>query len=186
MSYREHEISWVSFIIRTYRPSLLVCSLNWIQCPPWADRPILAPSYVGVHKRTLLTRSTLLFQQCPLCSGCFTWIVCKMGDKWLYSCYFFGCCFQELLKTARSLFVNTLSFFSVFFLSSGVWQYSSIDTDWKNSHFIQSEGLYFHQIDNLSITVHVLPMHLLISVSVDEILLLMYVKWSTNFRDLQF
>ena len=44
----------------------------------------------------------------------------------------------------------------------------------------------FHMISNLSIAVHTFPMHMLASLSVDEILLPKYVNWSTNFRGGQF
>ena len=54
--------------------------------------------------------------------------------------------------------------------------YSSTDmvTAWKNSHFILSERSDFHMVDYLSIAVHVLPMCMLTSLSVDEILLLRF------------
>ena len=39
-------------------------------------------------------------------------------------------------------------------------------------------------IDNLSIVVYAFTMHMLISLSLDEILLPNYVNWSTAFRDL--
>ena len=40
----------------------------------------------------------------------------------------------------------------------------------------------FHMVNNPLITVHALPMHILISLSVDEILLLRYRNWFMNFR----
>ena len=39
---------------------------------------------------------------------------------------------------------------------------------------------------NLLMTVHALPMRVLTLISVDEILLLRYMNWSTNFRGLPF
>ena len=64
--------------------------------------------------------------------------------------------------------------------------YSSTDivTAWKNSRLILSGRLDFHIVDNLSEAVHALSMHMLISLSVDEILLLVCRNWSTNFRGL--
>ena len=64
-----------------------------------------------------------------------------------------------------------------------VQPYNSIDiaTTWKDSRFILSQ-LDFQAVDNLSIAVHAFPMCILASLSVDEILLLRYVKWFTNFR----
>ena len=41
-------------------------------------------------------------------------------------------------------------------------------------------------IDNLSIAIHALLMRMLTSLSVDEILLLRYVNWSSYFRGLPF
>ena len=41
-------------------------------------------------------------------------------------------------------------------------------------------------IDNLSITVHALPIRSFTSISIHEILPLRYMNWSTNFRDLSF
>ena len=41
-------------------------------------------------------------------------------------------------------------------------------------------------IDNLSIVTHTLSKHMLISISVDQILLPRYMNWSTNFRGLPF
>ena len=42
----------------------------------------------------------------------------------------------------------------------------------------------FHMIDNLSLTVYMFARHILTSLLVNEILLLRYVNWSTDFRDL--
>ena len=53
---------------------------------------------------------------------------------------------------------------------------------WKTSCFLLSERSDFSMIDNLSIPVHALPMCLLTSLSVDEILLPKYVNWFINFR----
>ena len=57
--------------------------------------------------------------------------------------------------------------------------YTSTDTvtAGKNSHFILSERLDFHVTDYLSVATHALPMRMLTSVSVDEILLPMYLKF---------
>ena len=32
----------------------------------------------------------VLLQLCPVCLDCLTWMVCEMGDKWLYCCSFCG------------------------------------------------------------------------------------------------
>ena len=52
--------------------------------------------------------------------------------------------------------------------------------------FILSEKSDFYVVDNLSIVVYALPMLILTLLSVDEILLPMYMNWSTNFRGLPF
>ena len=65
--------------------------------------------------------------------------------------------------------------------------YSSTDTAaiWKISRFLLWERSNFPIIDKLSIAVYVFPMHMLTSLSVDEILLSRYLNWSTNFRGLR-
>ena len=66
------------------------------------------------------------------------------------------------------------------------WIWSSI----LSMHFVRNLVLFyqilnFHLIDSFTISVHVFPMHLLISLSEDGILLLRYLNWSTYFRVLQ-
>ena len=65
-----------------------------------------------------------------------------------------------------------------------VQSYNSSDTviPWNNKRFVLSERSDCHMVDNLSMAVHAIPMGMLTSLSVDEILLPSYVKWSTNFR----
>ena len=62
-------------------------------------------SYVGVHRSTSLTSSSLLLQQCPACQVCLTWIVFVMGGRWLYSWCFVGCCSQDLFSIACNILV---------------------------------------------------------------------------------
>ena len=50
-----------------------------------AGRPAFAWPYVGVHRSTSLTSSSLLLQQCPTCVVRLTCIVFVMGGKWPYS-----------------------------------------------------------------------------------------------------
>ena len=50
-----------------------------------AGRPAFARPYVGVHRSTSLTSSSLLFQQCPACLVRLSWIVFVMGGMWPYS-----------------------------------------------------------------------------------------------------
>ena len=62
--------------------------------------------------------------------------------------------------------------------------YSSTDTVWKKSLFIVLERSDFNIVDNLLIAIDAFAMRMVTSISIDEILLLRYVKRSTNFRDL--
>ena len=130
----------------------------------------------------LLMCLSLIYQQYPLCLA---WMVCEIGSKWLYSCCFARCCFQDLLIIAYSIFVLfARSFFSMHFVKFQVVQLcNSTDTftAWKNSCFILSV-IDFYMVDNLSITVHFFPICMLTSFSVDEILLTRY----TYFRSLPF
>ena len=63
---------------------------------------------------------------------------------------------------------------------------TDIDTAWKTYHNILSGISDFHRVINLLIAVRALSMHLLMLLSVDEILLPRYVNWCTNFRGLPF
>ena len=79
------------------------------------------------------------------------------------------------------------SFFSKSFVRVRlVYLCSSTDTATPNkkSRFIWPKRSDFRMIDSLSITVHAFPMHILTSLSVDEMWLPRYVTRSTNFRDL--
>ena len=112
-----------------------------------------------------------------------------MQAKWSYNYCFVWCCFQHFYKTACSIFVLfLLSFFSKRFIEVQlVLPYHSTDMAaiWKNSCFISSERLDFYMVNHLLIAVYVYPMTLK-SLSVDEILILKYMKWSTKFRGLSF
>ena len=45
------------------------------------------------------------FGQCPAYLVHLIWMVFKMGSKWPNSCYFVGCCFQDLFKTTSNIVV---------------------------------------------------------------------------------
>ena len=80
-----------------------------------------------------------------------------------------------------------VQFPSSFFFSIQVVQpYSSTDTAtaWKNCCFILSVRLDFYMVINLSLAIHTLPMHILTSLSADEILWSRYTNSSTYFRGL--
>ena len=55
--------------------------------------------------------SSLLLQQCPACVVRLTLIVLVMGGRWAYSCWFFGCCLQDLFNIARNILVRVKFFF---------------------------------------------------------------------------
>ena len=63
--------------------------------------------------------------------------------------------------------------------------YSRIDTTtaWKELCLILLDKSDFHIIDNVLKAVHVFASHILMSFSVDEMLLLRYVNLSTSFRE---
>ena len=85
------------------------------------------------------------------------------------------------IKTACSILIYfPSSFLSLSVVSIHVVHpYNSVDTAiaWKISHFILLDRLDFHMILAFNRC-------LVTSLSVDEILLLRYVNWSTNFRNL--
>ena len=105
---------------------------------------------------------------------------CEMGGRWPYNCCFQVCCFLNLFKTAHLAFSPSISL-------APRWCKHTVVLTWpqvgKKSHFLRTD---FHMVDNLSIAVHVCLMHMLTLVSVDEIWLPRYVKWSTNFKGLPF
>ena len=65
-----------------------------------AGRPAFAWPYVGVHRSTSLTSSSLLLQQCPACLARLTCIVFVMGGRWSYSWCLVGFCRQDLFSIA--------------------------------------------------------------------------------------
>ena len=109
------------------------------------------------------------------------------GGRWLYNCCFIGYCLQDWFNIACSILVQLpSSFFSISLVSVHVMlPYSSIDiiAAWKKLHFILLERSDFHMTDNLSITVHAFASHVLMSFSVDEMLLPRKVNLSTSFRE---
>ena len=111
----------------------------------------------------------------------------EMGGRWLYNCYFVGCCFQDLFSIACSILAQfPSSFFSILFVSIHmVNPYNRIDSTAvrRKILFILSDKSDFHMIDDLSIVVHTFASHILRLFSVDETLLPGYVNLSTSFRE---
>ena len=95
-------------------------------------------------------------------------------SKWLYSCYFVGCCFKDLFKIACSILVlYQYTFFFMHFVTDHLLHpYSCIHTAtaWKKSRLILSSKLSFHIIVNQSREVHAFTRPELTSLSVDETL----------------
>ena len=144
---------------------------------------MLAYAYVGVHQRTPLISFSLLFQQYPAGLVHLSCMVCEIVDRWPKNSRFLG--YLDSFKIVCYIFVSfPSSFFLMCFISvHAVHLYSSMDIDTrKKSCFILSDRLVFHMINNLSIPFGAFTRHTLTSLSVDEILLMRYVKWSINFR----
>ena len=118
---------------------------------------------------------SLLLQQCPTCFVCLIWMIFEMGGRWLYSCCFFGYCFQNLFNIAHSILVQLpSSFFSIHLVSIHVvYPCSSMDitTAWKKLRFILSDRCDFPMTDSLLIAVYGFASYVLISFLVDETLL---------------
>ena len=113
-----------------------------------------------------------------------------MGGKCPYSCCFVGCCFQDLFNIALSILVQfSCSLFPEYFVRVHVMHpFSRINmtAGWKKLRFILLDRSYFHMINNLSIAVHASASCLLMSFSVDEMLLPRYVNLSINFKEPSF
>ena len=111
-------------------------------------------------------------------------MVLVMGDKLQYSCYFVGCCSQDVFNiTCSNLVQFPSSFFSSCFVSVYMGHpYSNIDKTaaWKEPRFILSDKSDFHMINSLSIAVHAFTRRILTSLSVDEMMLPGYVNLSTE------
>ena len=109
-----------------------------------------------------------------------------MGGKWLYSYYFVARRHQNFSKQYVAFIGSSHLAFSqrVFAKVLRVQPYNNTDTAWKNSRFILSERSDYHTIDCLLIAVHIFLTRIWTLPSVDEILLPMYMDWSTDFRGL--
>ena len=151
-----------------------------------AGCPAFYSSMLGGSRSTSLMSSTLILHQCPACLVRLTWIVFVMDGKWPYSCCFVGCCLQNLFNITCIILVQLpSSFFSIRLVSIHVVHpYSSIDTTaaWKKRHFILSVRSDSYMTDYLWLTGHTFASRVLMSVSVDEMLLPRQVNLSTSFN----
>ena len=73
------------------------------------------------------------------CFACCFWMVCKIGEKWQYNCFFTGCRFQDQFKKYAPFFSSSHLAFSL--RVQVVHANSSTNTAiaWKNSPFILLE-----------------------------------------------
>ena len=142
---------------------------------------------VRAPRRSPLMCSSLLLQQYP---ACLTWMVCEMGCKWPYSCYVAS----RICSKQRVVFLFIFHLVFSLFVSIAYWGCIHIVALTQSMLlyictpnmlcFILSERSDLHIIDNLSIVVHAVAIRKLTLLSVDEIWLLRYVRWFTNFRGL--
>ena len=70
-----------------------------------AGRPTFDWLYAEVHRRTSLTVSSLLLQQCLACLVRLACIVFVIGGRWPYSWRRVGCCCQDLFNIACNILV---------------------------------------------------------------------------------
>ena len=123
----------------------------------------------------------MLLQQCSACLVCLIWMVLEMGDRMPCSWFFVGCCFQDLFNIARRILVQ--------FASSVLVEQPLRRIDiilFGKITFYLSDRSDFHMIDIISIAVYAFAWRILMSFSVDEMLLPKYVSLSTNFKETPF
>ena len=136
-----------------------------------AGHPTLARPCEGVHRRTSLTSSSLLLQQCPACMVRLIWMMFEMGGRWPYNNSFVRCSVQDLFNIAHSILAEVPSSLVSVHV---VHPCRSIDTTaaWKKCVLFYRIGLTsdFHMTDSLLVAVLSFARRVLISFSVDETL----------------
>ena len=105
-------------------------------------------------------------------------ILCEMGGKQLYSCCFVG--LPGLIQKQHEILLYSfhIAFSPSIFLNSKRCNHTRVLT--RLQFFIFAERSEFHVVVNLSIAIHTLPMCIMTSLSVNEILLPRYMSWSSN------
>ena len=92
--------------------------------------------------------SSLLLQQCPACL-CLIWIVLEMGCGRPCSCYFVGCCFQDLFSSKHSIFLWIIKHcFSVCYdICKGLFiaMYCSVSSSF-NGIFLLIQSLFIYVV----------------------------------------
>ena len=124
------------------------------QCNFCANGQELVCSYLGVHSCQAILR------KCPAYISDISWIV---YETTAVNYFFVGCCTSNLCKTVLS--VKSLSGF----LTERSWH----SYKFEEFRFIQTKRSDFHLVTTMSIKIHI-PLRMLISLSVNEILLPSY------------
>ena len=135
------------------------------------------------------TFSSFLFQRFSACFIRLTWTVFRIGSRWPYNFCFVEACFQDFFFKTASIILVYLpsSFFSMHFVNVHlVHPHISMDTvtAWKKSCFVLSDRSHFGVFDNLSIVFYSFTRRMLTSLSVDEMLVTIYMTWFTKFGGL--
>ena len=124
------------FLYHTTRPywsSLLVSPRDGTQCSHRADKCKFLPVHPHwcnhVYGKTLLMNSSFFHRQCLAYFVLLIRIVCEMGSKWSYNCYFVGYWFKDFFKKCSILVYFPPSFYCKCFARvQMVEPYSSTDT----------------------------------------------------------
>ena len=107
-----------------------------------------------------------------------------MVGKWPYSCCFVECCYSK--QHAVCLYSSHPAFSPSVTFKSKCCNHTVVLMQLGRILTFFYQRPVFHTVINLSVAVHALPMQMLTSLSVDEILLLRYINWFINFRGLPF
>ena len=102
----------LSLFIRLYHPSFPAGPPDYILCPHRADvnKFLEVSQHRPVYKRTSFMCSSLLFQPCPACLVCLTWMFFRSDVKCRTDGCLVGCWFLNLLKIAPRIFIHVKSF----------------------------------------------------------------------------
>ena len=110
MSHYQHGYPWPSLATLLYHPLLPAVLQGYILYQHRAAvcrfKLVVLTLLIHVNGSTgVHMSSSLLLQQCSTCLVRLTLIVFVMGNRWLYSCCFVGCCCQDLFIIAHSILV---------------------------------------------------------------------------------
>ena len=160
-------------------PSLLFIA------PDWSSRCVRILMSVSFYWSAITRASSLLHHKCPAClvrSNLMVWDGSHVAVNWLF-CDVLLPGFVHFSLGILVLLLFSCSFFLMRLVSVYVVHpYHSIYSAaaWKKSDFISSARFDFHMIDSLSIVIYAFTKHMLISISVDVILLPSYLICSTK------